>query len=85
MDWGDGPRSAEWDTLAAGSEVVANEDLGNLMSIQKSLEADPQKGIPLSTKETGIYQLHAEIDRLIGVSNIAAHLRVPDLLKDFYV
>jgi hypothetical protein len=85
MDWGDGPRSAEWDTLNAGSEVVAEEDLGNLMSMQKSLAADPGKSVPLSTKETPIYQLHAEIDKLIGAQNIPAHLRIPDLLQDFYV
>jgi hypothetical protein len=84
-DWGDGPRPAELDTLTAGSETVAMEDLANLMSIQRSLRADPDKGIPLSTKEIPIYQLHAEIDRCIGAENVPAHLRVPDLLREFYV
>ena len=84
VDWGDAPKSAEWDMLIAGSTVVAEEDLGNLMSIQKSLAAEPEKGIPLATKEIAIYQLHAEIDRLIGPENIASELRVPDILRDFY-
>lgn len=85
MDWGDAPKSPAWDALLAGSMVVAEEDLGNLMSIQKSLAADPDKAIPLATKEIAIYQLHAEIDRLIGEENIPAALRVPDILRDHYV
>lgn len=85
MDWGDEPRSPEWDTLAAGSTIVAQEDLANLMSIQQSLAADPGKGVPLATKETPIYQLHAEIDKLIGAENISPEMRIPDLLQPFYV
>ncbi|HKY90824.1 MAG TPA: SRPBCC family protein [Nevskiaceae bacterium] len=85
VDWGDAPKSAEWEVLTAGSEVVAHEDLQNLTSIQKSLAADPDKGIPLSTKEIAIYQLHAEIDKLIGAERVASHLRVPDLLARFEV
>ena len=85
VDWGDKPTPLEWAPITAGSAVVTEEDISNLSSIQKSLAADPGKGIPLATKEIGIYQLHAEIDRLIGTENIPPHLRVPDLLKDFYV
>jgi phenylpropionate dioxygenase-like ring-hydroxylating dioxygenase large terminal subunit len=85
VDWGDAPRSPEWEVLTAGSEVVAHEDLQNLASIQKSLAADPDKGIPLATKEIAIYQLHAQIDKLIGADRIPAHLRVPDLLARFEV
>ena len=85
VDWGDAPPSPEWDTLTAGSDVVAGEDLANLMSMQVSLAADPDKGVPLATKEIGIYQLHAEIDKLIGAANIPAAWRVPDLLRGFEI
>ena len=85
VDWGDAPMAENWGPLIEGSKLVAEEDLSNLMSIQKSLEADPLRGIPLATKEMAIYQLHAEIDRLIGAENIPLHLRVPDLLKNFYI
>lgn len=84
VDRGDAPRSAEWDTLIAGSDVVAGEDLANLMSMQASLAADPDKGVPLATKEVGIYQLHAEIDRLLG-EQVPPAWRVPDLLRGFEV
>jgi hypothetical protein len=84
-DWGDGPKSAEWDVITAGSEVVADEDLANLMSMQKSLAADPDKGVPLATKEVAIYQLHAEIDRLVGADRVPAPWRMPDLVRAFEV
>lgn len=83
MDWGDGPIPAEWTKVVDDFTVLTGEDLANLSSMQKSLEADPGKGIPLSALECTVYQLHAEIDKLIGAENIPAHLRVPDILGDF--
>ena len=85
MDWGEGPAPAEWERLTQGSEVVAEEDLQNLLSMQKSLAADPDKGVPLATKEVAIYQLHDEIDRLIGAEQAPPQLRVAGLLKRFEV
>jgi choline monooxygenase len=82
VDWGGGPKPPVWDLLCAGHEKVLGEDLSNLESMQKSLAADPDKSIPLSTQECLIHQLHAEIDRLIGADNIAPPLRVPAILED---
>ena len=85
MDWGSGPMPEEWNGITAAYEVVVREDLSNLASIQKSLEADPMKGIPLAQQEVMVYQFHAEIDRLIGANNIAEKLRVPDILDNCVV
>ena len=85
MDWGGGPMPEEWHAVTAAYDVVVREDLSNLASIQKSLEADPDKRIPLAQQEVMVYQLHAEIDRLIGEENVAPELRVPDILGDHLV
>lgn len=84
-DWGDGPRPAEWESILAAFEVIVNEDIGNLASIQKSLEADPGKSVPLSTQEWLLYQMHAEIDKLIGAENMPDGLFMPDVLEDHLV
>lgn len=83
MDWGEGPRPAEWDTTIANFNVLLMEDLSNLESIQASVEADAGSGFPLSSKETLLYHLHASIDRHIGKENIPVRLRVGDALRDF--
>jgi hypothetical protein len=58
-----------------------------MSSIQQSLKADPDRGVPFGSRERLLYQLHAQIDRLIGQKNIKPKLRVPDIdvLKDFVV
>ena len=55
------------------------------MSMQKSLGSDPGKAIPLSTQEALIYQLHAEIDLMMGAARVAPGLRVPDVLRETYI
>lgn len=83
MDWGDGPRPQEWDKVVSDFTVLTGEDIANLATMQKSMEADPGKGIPLSTLECLIYQLHAELDRVIGIDRIPASLRVDDVLGEY--
>ncbi len=87
VDWGDGPRPAEWEAICAGYEVVELEDISCMSSIQQSLRADPDRGVPFGAREALLYQMHAEIDRLVGSKNIASRLRVPDidLLNKFIV
>ena len=86
MDWGNGPRPEEWDTrLLPAFDIIMSEDLGNLCSIQRSLEADPGKSIPLSSQEVMVYQFHAEMDKLIGEQYVPAGLYLPDILGAHYV
>ena len=84
-DWGDATRPAELDGVINALEVLTTEDIGNLEAIQKSVAANPDLGIPLSTQECLIYHMHADIDRLIGASNIPVELRVPDVLGKYIV
>ena len=84
MEWGSGPRPAEWDAVVAHFFTVVSEDLANLSSIQRSLEASAARGVVLSdVMERGLYELHMEIDRRIGVENIPASLRMPEVVRDF--
>ena len=87
VDWGDGPRPAEWEAIAAGYEIVELEDISCMSSIQQSMDANPDRGVPFGSRERLLYQLHAQIDRIIGQENINPKLHVPDLdvLKDFIV
>lgn len=83
MDWGDAERPAEWDKVVTDFTTLTGEDLSNLSAMQKSVEADPSKGMPISALECLVYQLHAEIDKAIGPENIAPELRVPDALSEY--
>lgn len=85
MDWGDGPRPAEWDKVIDDFTALTHEDIANLASMQRSLEADPHKGIPVSTLECLVYQMHVEIDKAIGAERVDPALRVPDVLGDFII
>ena len=84
-DWGNATRPAELDGVIAALEMLTAEDIANLEAIQKSVAANPDLGIPLSTQECLIYHLHADIDRLIGAGNIPVELRVPDVLGKYIV
>lgn len=80
MDWGNAPTPEEWTKVVDDFTTLTFEDIENLSTMQKSLKADPNKGIPLSTLECLVYQLHAEIDKKIGTVNIPEQLRAPDAL-----
>ena len=84
-DWGDAPRPAELDGVVAALETLTAEDIANMASIQQSVAANPNLGIPLSTQECLIYLMHTEINRLIGADGIPAKLRVPDILEKYIV
>jgi phenylpropionate dioxygenase-like ring-hydroxylating dioxygenase large terminal subunit len=85
MDWGDGQRPAEWDSLLANFKVLLDEDFRNLDSIQASVEADVSAGFQFSSKELLLYHLHASLDKYIGLENIAPELRVPDMLAEHVI
>ena len=82
-DWGEGDRPAGWDPLLAFWEVVMAEDLQFLEWQQKAVLTPRFKGFRLSYMERRIYYAHESIDRLIGVENIPASLRIEQLLEPY--
>lgn len=83
MDWGNGPMPEEWNKIVSDFTVVAGEDLAMLEGIQKAVKSNMDRGMPTSTLECMVYQLHSEIDKVIGTENVAPALRVPDVLGDY--
>lgn len=85
-DWGDGPMPAEWHERVAAFHMLMLEDVENLEPMQKSIEADPDRKVPLCGQEQRLWHMSAEIDRMIGPENIAPELRMPQLdLLDPYI
>lgn len=84
MDWGTGPKPAEWEAVFPTFNMLQAEDFAVLGCIQGSIEATADDSVVLSDKmERALYELHAEIDRLIGEENIPQELRVPDIKREF--
>jgi phenylpropionate dioxygenase-like ring-hydroxylating dioxygenase large terminal subunit len=75
-DWGQPELDDAWKAMLHVFDVVLDEDTQNLAWIQKSLESEGARGIPLNYQERRIYHLHEEIDRRIGTEKIPAELRV---------
>ncbi|QIL74028.1 aromatic ring-hydroxylating dioxygenase subunit alpha (plasmid) [Diaphorobacter sp. HDW4B] len=84
-DWGDQEMPAEWNDRVAAFHMLMLEDVDNLEPMQKSIEADPERKVPLCGQEQRIWHMNAEIDRCIGQDNIAPELRMKnaDLLDPF--
>lgn len=82
-DWGEGALPDGWQSQLANFDLLVEEDLENLGPIQRSIEADATRGIPLSTQECRLWHFNAHIDLAIGAERIPEELRVPDLLRDF--
>ncbi len=64
------------------NEIMA-EDERNMAPIQRSMESPALRGIPLNYQERRIWHLHEEIDRVIGVQNIPAALRMQPVLGPY--
>jgi len=82
-DWGDAERSASWDLKIMQLDILTGQDMMNLEPIQRSIDDAAHSGVPLGYMERGLWHLHTEVDRRIGVARIPEPLRVPDLLGDF--
>ena len=84
-DWGDQEMPAEWNERVAAFHMLMLEDVDNLEPMQKSIEADPDRNVPLCGQEQRIWHMNAEIDRCIGADRIAPALRMkqPELLDSF--
>ena len=79
-DWGDGARDDQWDVRLGNYDRILGEDLSFIEKMQASVESAGFKSMPLSYQERRIYHWHEELDRRIGVDQIAENLRVAPVL-----
>lgn len=90
LDWGDGPAPDLW-TVPDGkndgkggrqmSQVIL-EDTQFGEAIQKSMESDGFKSVPLSYQEARIYSFHQSCDKMIGLENVPVHLAVSQVIGE---
>lgn len=85
-DWGDNPAPDGW-TQNNGEKLgeVLLEDTEFGEWIQKSVESYGFKGVPLSYQEARIYHWNQSADRMIGIDNIPAELRVGQVMGDEWI
>lgn len=83
LDWGQGPAPNLWtvDDGKAMSQVIL-EDTQFGEAIQKSMESDGFKSVPLSYQEARIYSFHQSCDKMIGLENVPAYLAVAQVIGD---
>ena len=83
LDWGDGPKPNLW-TLDDGKKLspVIAEDTQFGEAIQKSMESDGFKSVPLSYQEARIYSFHQSCDKMIGLDNVPGHLAVVQVIGE---
>jgi phenylpropionate dioxygenase-like ring-hydroxylating dioxygenase large terminal subunit len=84
LDWGDGPVPDLW-TLPDGKggremSPIILEDTQFGEAIQKSMESDGFKSVPLSYQEARIYSFHQSCDKMIGLENVPKHLAVEQVI-----
>ena len=82
-DWGGGQRDPIWDTRIANFNRILQEDLSFVPQLQQSVESPGFKGINIGYQERRIYHWHEELDRQIGIENIAETLRVVPRMAPF--
>lgn len=86
LDWGDGPVPNLW-TINDGAEMspIITEDTQFGEAIQKSMESDGFKSVPLSYQEARIYSFHQSCDRMIGLDLVPKHLAVEQVIGDDWI
>ena len=86
LDWGDGPAPDLWtvDNGEGGRQMsqVILEDTQFGEAIQKSMESDGFKSVPLSYQEARIYSFHQTCDKMIGLENVPPHLAVAQVIGE---
>lgn len=86
LDWGDGPVPDLW-TEPDGKggrrmNAIILEDTQFGEAIQKSMESDGFKSVPLSYQEARIYSFHQTCDKMIGLENVPPHLAVAQVIGE---
>ena len=91
LDWGDGPAPDLWtvadDTQPNGRRMspIILEDTQFGEAIQKSMESQGFKSVPLSYQEARIYSFHQSCDRMIGLDRVPPELRVEQVIGPEWV
>ena len=91
LDWGDGPTPDLWTipdkTQPNGRQMsqIILEDTQFGEAIQKSMESQGFKSVPLSYQEARIYSFHQSCDRMIGLNRVPDHLAVEQVITDEWV
>jgi len=86
LDWGDGPVPDLW-TEPDGKggrtmNAIIQEDTQFGEAIQKSMESDGFKSVPLSYQEARIYSFHQTCDKMIGLDNVPPLLAVQQVIGE---
>lgn len=91
MDWGDGPAPDLWTVPDASKPngrdmspiVLEDTQFGEM--IQKSMESDGFKSVPLSYQEARIYSFHQTCDKMIGLNRVPEELSVKQVIGEDWV
>ncbi len=82
-DWEGDELPDHWQMRRNQYNTIMDEDKANMAPMQESMESPALTGIPINYQERRIWNLHEEIDRMIGKQNIPAELRVEELLDRY--
>ncbi|MXP30202.1 Rieske 2Fe-2S domain-containing protein [Erythrobacter jejuensis] len=91
LDWGDAPAPDLWTVPDASKpngrdmSPIILEDTQFGEAIQKSMESQGFKSVPLSYQEARIYSFHQNCDRMIGTDAIPEELRVAQVIGKEWV
>lgn len=80
MPHGEAQLPDAWKEKIAQFNVILDEDLTYLPSVQKSAESPAFRSVLVNYQERRIYHAHEQIDRVIGPELIPPHLRVEPVL-----
>lgn len=82
-DWEGDELPEHWEIRRKQYNQIMDEDMMNMAPMQESMESPALDGIPINYQERRIWNLHEQIDRMIGRDNIPEELRVPELLAPY--
>jgi phenylpropionate dioxygenase-like ring-hydroxylating dioxygenase large terminal subunit len=84
--WKEGMKPNLW-TEKDGAELcqVLLEDTQFGEKIQRSMESNGFRGVPLSYQEARIYHWNQAADRMIGIENVPPELRVEQVIGDEWI
>jgi phenylpropionate dioxygenase-like ring-hydroxylating dioxygenase large terminal subunit len=91
LDWGDEPAPDLWtvpdETQPNGRRMsqIILEDTQFGEAIQKSMESQGFKSVPLSYQEARIYSFHQNCDRMIGVDRVPEELRIEPVIGEEWI
>jgi phenylpropionate dioxygenase-like ring-hydroxylating dioxygenase large terminal subunit len=79
-DWDGDAIPEHWEIRRKQYNAIMAEDQMNMAPMQESMESPALRGMPINYQERRIWHLHEQIDRMIGIENVPADLRVEPLL-----